>query len=351
MKQFTLILFLVSIIIVGAEAQDKHFTQFYAAPLTLNPALTGAFNGRYRFSAIYRDQWRGVLENPFTTFAAALDLRFPVSSFGANSKDGVGVGLLFFTDKVPEVDFSTNQIALSGAYHKALDSRSNQFLSLGFQAGLTQRNVNYTDLIFSDQFDGTTGYGGASGENLPANNFSFADFSIGLNYTLAPDKGVGLYLGAALHHMTQPQVSFYYDEEEPEESISNKLYRKFTGHIGLQLPLSSSIQLLPRAVVNMQGPHVEINAGTNVRFRLGEYGSTALHLGGWARPVRNEDQRLNLAAAILMVGIEYNSVLLGFSYDASFSELQVNQFNRSAFEISIAYLGEYSDDALLCPKF
>ena len=29
-----------------AQAQDKHFTQFYASPLTLNPALSRAREGR-----------------------------------------------------------------------------------------------------------------------------------------------------------------------------------------------------------------------------------------------------------------------------------------------------------------
>jgi len=351
MRKYTLFLLLFVIIGADLKAQDKHFTQFYAAPLTLNPALSGAFNGRYRFSAIYRDQWRNVLENPFTTFAGALDLRFPIQNFNSRSTDAAGVGLLFYNDKVPEFDFSTTQIAVSGAFHKSLNVQNNQYLSLGAQLGLTQRNVNYTDLVFSDQFNGADGYGGSTVENLPRNNFSYADLAVGLNYTYAPDKGTGIYLGAALHHILQPQVSFYFDEEEPEESISNKLHRKITGHLGLQIPLGDQVQLLPRAVVNIQGPHLEINAGSNVRFRLGEFGSTALHLGGWARPVQNEQEDLNLAAVIVMTGIEYNNVLLGFSYDASFSDLQANQFGRSAFEVSIAYLGNYIDDTLLCPKF
>jgi hypothetical protein len=56
-------------------AQDKHFTQFYAAPLALNPALTGALDGKYRVSTIYRDQWRKVLDEPIKTFAVGADLR------------------------------------------------------------------------------------------------------------------------------------------------------------------------------------------------------------------------------------------------------------------------------------
>ncbi len=351
MKKYTLFLLLLLLVGTDLRAQDKHFTQFYAAPLTLNPALSGAFNGRYRFSAIYRDQWRNVLENPFTTFAGALDLRFPIQNYNSRSTDAAGVGLLFYTDKVPEFDFSTTQIAVSGAFHKSLNVQNNQYLSLGAQLGLTQRNVNYTDLVFSDQFNGATGYGGTTQEELPRNNFSFADLAVGLNYTYAPRNGIGIFAGAALHHILKPQVGFYFDKDEPDELLSNKLFQKITGHFSLQIPLGADVQLLPRALVNAQGPHLEINAGSNIRFRLGEFGSTAFHIGGWARPVQNEQEDLNLAAVILMTGIEYNGVLLGFSYDASFSDLQANQFGRSAFEVSIAYLGSYTDDTILCPKF
>ena len=39
------------------KAQDEHFSQFYAIPVQMNPALAGASNGTYRISAINRDQW------------------------------------------------------------------------------------------------------------------------------------------------------------------------------------------------------------------------------------------------------------------------------------------------------
>src|SRR6188508_757804 len=46
---------------------DPHFTQYYVYPAWLNPALTGAFDGQYRVSGIYRNQW-GNISNPFSTF-------------------------------------------------------------------------------------------------------------------------------------------------------------------------------------------------------------------------------------------------------------------------------------------
>ena len=56
-------------------SQDIHYSQFYNAPLTLNPALTGIFRGDIRFQANYRNQWRSVPVD-FVTFTAAADMKF-----------------------------------------------------------------------------------------------------------------------------------------------------------------------------------------------------------------------------------------------------------------------------------
>ena len=192
-KIFTFFLFLF-IFMNLAKAQDKHFTQFYASPLTLNPALTGAFDGRYRVGGIYRDQWRGVLDNPYVTFAGSVDVRFDIT-LDSRYKDAFAVGLLFYNDEVPGIDFSTNQIALSGAFHKGLDFDKKQFLSLGFQAGLAQRNINYENLTFDDQFNNLDAYSFPTLEDLPENNFAFSDFNVGLNYTYSPKRNMNFFIG------------------------------------------------------------------------------------------------------------------------------------------------------------
>ena len=336
-------------------AQDTHFTQFYAAPLTLNPALTGVFDGKYRFSLIYRDQWRRVLDSPYQTFAAGLDLRFPINIRGKRQKDAAAVGLMFYNDRVPSVDFSTNQIALSGAFHKSLNKDNSQFLSGGIQIGIAQRNVGYENLSFQDQFDGTSGYNDPTSEVLPSNNFTYADYAVGINYSYAPRRGIALFMGAALYHILEPQASFFYDRTgeltDPEEFGNSRLFRKYAFQLSARLPINDKIDLLPRAIAAFQGPHAEINVGTNLRFGLGEFNSTALHIGTWVRPVTNKNNTFTLDAVVLMAGFELNNFLLGFSYDATLNDLTTNRQGQGAFEISIAYLGEYENETILCPKF
>jgi len=55
-RMIILLVFLSDVV----SAQDPSFSQFFASPLTLNPALTCKFNGDYRAESNYRNQWPDV---------------------------------------------------------------------------------------------------------------------------------------------------------------------------------------------------------------------------------------------------------------------------------------------------
>ena len=94
-----------------------------------------------------------------------------------------------------------------------------------------------------------------------------------------------------------------------------------------------------------------INAGTNIRFLVNDIRGMALHIGGWARPVRDATNTVGLDAVVGMVGIEYDNFLLGISYDVHLNQLNLNRNGQGALEVSIAYLGEYENETIQCPKF
>ena len=345
MRKYLLIIILAITAATISQAQDQHFSQFFASPLTLNPALTGTFDGKYRVAFIYRDQ------DPYKTFAGAIDLRFGFRNIGKRYKDAFGVGVVFYNDKVPEVGYSNNQINVIGSFHKSLSPRNDQFLSLGVQAGIAQRNFSYENLYFEDQFAGSSGYTNPTEEILPENNYAAADFAVGLNYSYAPERGMGIYAGAAMYHIMEPQVSFFYNPDEPEKSDQNTLLRKYTAYAGLSIPIGEDVRIQPRALFYNQGPHLAVNAGANFRFLINDISGTALHVGGWARPVGNADNSFSLDAVVGMVGLEFNNFLLGVSYDAKLNAIGAGRDRRGAIEVSIAYLGEYENETILCPKF
>ncbi len=335
------------------RAQDQHFTQFFASPLTLNPAMTGMYEGKYRVSTIYRQQWAQVLSAPYQTMSAAADFRYSVNPYNRQNRDLFGIGMVFYNDKVREINFSTNQVIVSGAFHKSLGREGQRYLSLGVQAGIAQRNVNYSQLSFDDQFNGSNGYTDPSAEPLPENNFAFGDYNIGLNYSALPEDRTGIYAGVAMHHILEPEMSFFYrvsQQDEDDQRLSSRLFRKYTAYVNLRVPMGDFVQFQPRALVYLQGPHSALNTGFNFRFLASETSGTAIHIGSWIRGVKDFDA-VGIDALVGMVGIEYQRVMVGLSYDANFRDLTSTRTGQGTFEISIAYLGEYLDDSVVCPKF
>ena len=69
-KIFSLFLMSVGVTAV-TSAQDPNFSQFFASPLTLNPALTGKFDGTFRVAGNFRNQWP-TINNAFVTKTASV---------------------------------------------------------------------------------------------------------------------------------------------------------------------------------------------------------------------------------------------------------------------------------------
>src|ERR1041385_4230493 len=67
--------FLVLVVITlttNVCAQDPSFSQFFASPLNVNPALTGDIGTKWRVISNYRNQWLGPA-NPYTTGTVSFD--------------------------------------------------------------------------------------------------------------------------------------------------------------------------------------------------------------------------------------------------------------------------------------
>lgn len=121
---------------VQTRAQDPHFTQFFASPLTLNPANTGLFSGIGRIAANYRSQW-GSIATPFVTGTVSADFQLLPGIIPAN--DILGVGGLLLYDQTGGGGLKTEYAALSVAYHKALDMDGNITLGVGGQLAVVQK--------------------------------------------------------------------------------------------------------------------------------------------------------------------------------------------------------------------
>ena len=336
----------------GLAAQDAAFTQSFASPGTLNPALTGLFEGRYRIALNHRRQWPQQLETPFTTSSFGADFHYRLNNKRRDS-DSFGAGIYFTNDRVAGVGFGHNQFMLGAAYHKTLDARGDRKLSIGAQLGIAQQTFGYGSLTFQDEFNGTTGFvRGSGGELLPENSISYADYQLGLNYSSTPTRRTAVFTGLAMYHLTRPELSLYTDAPVSEQvEVTSRLYRRYSGYFNLRIPLTPDVTLSPRLVAITQGPYLTLTAGSTVRFLLEDASGTAVHLGTWLRTVRDSEGTA-VESLTAFGGFEAANFLFGLSYDVGVSGRRVSPRHQSTFEISMTYLGlSEEDEAVPCPKF
>ena len=178
-KRLAFLTSLVSILTVTSiSGQDIHFSQFYMSPLTLNPALTGVMNCNTRIVGNYRNQWASVLgQNAYNTYAVSYDQKMPVGRY-----DYFGFGGNIWSDVAGSLDFQTLTLKLSGAYSRRVggDRKKSHYVVVGAEAGVSQRSIDFHNAQWPSQNDnGTHDPGIPSGETDLADNFLFADLSLG----------------------------------------------------------------------------------------------------------------------------------------------------------------------------
>jgi type IX secretion system PorP/SprF family membrane protein len=331
-----------------ASAQDPRFSQFYASPWNLNPAMTGLFNGRWRVTANYRDQWNSFLNPvPFRTYAAAFDYRMEV---GRDDYAAFGIGAMH--DEAGTARYMQNKVQIGGAFLKQLTGgryRAQNYLSAGAQLGFGQNSIDWSRLWFSRQFDPANEIpdtGLPNGEaNADADSKAYLDFNAGLLWYMLFGEGGFVYAGGALHHINAPTISINADDSET-------LYSRWSGHAGGQFPLTENFGVLPGVLVMKQGPAFETDFGVNFRYSNNDLNELALRAGAWARLGNKLDEGVQMDAITVVGMLELNRWMLGLSYDITTSSLTAANNSRGAFELSLTYFhpGERRQK-IICPKF
>ena len=145
MKKLLSTLIVCVALVSVSTAQDPNFSQFFASPLTLNPALTGKFDGVYRVAGNYRNQWP-TINNAFVTKTASID--FGILKNNIPEIDQFGVGIMAFTDRAGNGVLNTNFAAVSVAYHKGLDENGYHQIGAGFQGTFVSKRLGCNKSCF-----------------------------------------------------------------------------------------------------------------------------------------------------------------------------------------------------------
>lgn len=330
--RYALLLLAAGSVTEKIDAQiDPHFTQYYVYPAWLNPALTGAFDGQYRISGIYRNQW-GNISSPFSTPGVSLE-------FTTEKNINVGVSVL-------------NQRAGDGGYNYTtaygnvsytgirFGTNETKRITLGIQAGLIQRRWDRDKLTFGDQWNPITGYnpGNASQEALNRTSAGAFDAGAGIMYFDAePGKKANLFLGFSASHLTRPDDKFTTKESD------SKIPMRYTAHGGIRFTLSEMFSLTPNLLYCKQGTAEEKMVGAYGSYKASE--DVNLMLGA---NYRFKD------AISPFIGFTYKNMVLGASYDVNTSDLGKMANGSNSFEISLSFIGRKATKTpeieFVCPR-
>ncbi|MBL7805343.1 MAG: PorP/SprF family type IX secretion system membrane protein [Saprospiraceae bacterium] len=349
---YTPVLFLLAVLLSASTAsfaQDPRFSQYYASPWNLNPAMTGVFSGKWRVTANYRDQWGSILgDTPFRTYSAAADLRVNVG--GGDDYAAFGIGAMH--DEAGVARYAQNKAHLGGGFIKQLSGgryQAEHYLSAGAQLGFGQNSVDWSRLWFTRQFDNVNEIPDGNLSNgepsMNANSGVYLDFNAGLLWYVLFGEGGFFYAGGAMHHLNSPNIAL-------TDNGNETLYSRWSGHVGGQLPVTENFSLLPGALVMKQGPAFETDFGLNLRYSNNDYNELALRAGAWARLGNRLDKGIQADAVTIVGMLELERWMLGLSYDITVSSLAGANNSRGAFEVSLTYFHpEYRRGRVECPRF
>lgn len=315
-------LFLLLFNKVSFAQLDNHLSQFTASPLSLNPAMTGMYEEKYKAYLHYRTQWKSIIRNPFINQNVAFDM----------NKNKFGYGGIIINNRAGQGSLQTLAIILSGAYEiTTTDLAESYHLTTGLQLGVINKSVNVSGLTFDNQYSTANGGGFDPSINsqevftntsywVPEVNFGVYYYSNNSDHMFQP------YVGLSGFHLTSPKESFLGQETRyPARYVSN---------IGSKIKLNELWAIDPSVLFMYQSGIGELNLGA-----MGSYfftGTNATLLFGAF--YRGKD------AVILQTGVLYKDYSFRLSYDINVSTLRRYTGGRGGFEFSIMYTpkkGEY----------
>jgi type IX secretion system PorP/SprF family membrane protein len=290
-----------------------------------------------------------MIESPFTTMGIYGDIKIIKER---QSDDYFGAGFSLIADRTAIFNVNQNIISLYGSYHKGLNADKNRYLSAGLNFGIAQRNMNYENIYFNDQFNGLDQYSLSTAEILPSNNFAFMDLGLGVSYTSALSEYSNLSLGVSVDHIPGSSISFYQHSLDQDIVYPDaKLDRKLTTYLSMELGSNEYISILPRFIWQQEGPHQMISAAALVKFDITNYDNKAFHIGGGFRLNQTSTSSLKPTAVYILTAFELEGLLIGLSHDITTTSLGSLSPGRGAFELSISFTGLYENDDSMCPTF
>jgi type IX secretion system PorP/SprF family membrane protein len=313
MKKLCFILYIV--LAFESFAQDPEFSQYYAAPLALNPAFTGTASD-HRFILNHRIQWPNIT-NGFVTSALSYDYNMEA----LNS----GLGLMIMTDKAGTANLKSTLVNFQYAYKVSLQDK--WVLSSGLNFGLGNRSIDFSKLVFGDQLEFDSDSGIPSDDPVYSNiqSSTYFDFGGGI---LAYNRK--FWFGFSAMHLNKPNRSLI--DEEAQIPMKTSL------HGGVRIPLYHGVfkrdrvaAVMPSFIYKKQGRFDQLDIGTYFLYE-------PVVVGVWYRGIpikQNTVDNVSQDAVVVILGFHLTRFELTYSYDLTVSEL--GPVSGGAHEVALKF--------------
>ncbi|MDX2250289.1 MAG: PorP/SprF family type IX secretion system membrane protein [Bacteroidia bacterium] len=221
-------------------AQDPIFSQYFANPMYLNPALTGMYGGTH---ITLNGQKMRYKAGDFLTNSAAIstDVHCIQSAFG----------LIYSDDRAGDAPVKWQRMGASWAWHaRPMDKMDYPWdLRLGLNGTYNRRSLDLDRLVFSDQLHAIYGNQGPSAVDLSAfgGDNSFFDLDFGADFSSNIKETFYFNTGFAVNHLMRVDPSLI--------NINDTLPVRFTGYFQGSLEMENGPRdywLIPFAKMDMQ---------------------------------------------------------------------------------------------------
>ncbi|WKV11140.1 PorP/SprF family type IX secretion system membrane protein [Marivirga harenae] len=284
---------------MNSKAQDVYFSQFYANPIYLNSALAGS-EGNPRLTLAHRQQWSNLQAYNASYF-----------SFDTPLGKQSGLAIHALNDQQMDGVIKNNAIGTTLSHRIELNNRA--VIGSGISLNYFQKSFDWSGLTFEDQLSAGSSDRYPTAERFGQSRTNMVDIGVGFVY--ATDK---LVAGLNISHINTPQERF-----NPESDAI--LPRRYSAHIAYRFQKYSyskkAYSLTPSIVYENQAAMEYLNVG-------GYWSNNFLTLGTWYRLKQ---------AMVFTIGFSYQQFNLGYSYDHSLQNAQINYGATNEFTMSYRF--------------
>ncbi len=305
-------------------AQDPHFTQFYDAPLSINPSYVGDFiYGSSKVLMNSRTQWV-TSNNPFFTNSVTFlkKMALPESRNQFHNTDDLhnfSLGGMMMNDRSQGGALQRNSATIAASYQQMIDNAdAHHFLGMGFSGTYRSDRTNYSSLTWGNQISNAAfNMAIPSGEPIRSVNSGLFQMAAGINYISVNDERRRVFeLGASCYNFNRPKM-MYSADSTLQYPIRYSLHGFYTS------PVNDMISIFIYGIYQNQGRVEYAQLGGRMDYSLNISGGK-IGMGGWYRtggviiPYLSfsiQDFTCNMTYDIISIGeYKYNSVELSFSY-------------------------------------